>query len=34
MSRDILTIDAAAEFVGANPKKPKSSVRFIDNISG
>jgi hypothetical protein len=32
-SRDILAIDAEAEFVGANPKKPKIGVRFIDNIS-
>lgn len=32
-SRDILAIDAEAGFVGANPKRPATSVRFIDNIS-
>jgi hypothetical protein len=32
-SRDILAIDAEAEFVGVSPKKPKASVRFIDNIT-
>lgn len=31
--RDDLAIDAEAEFVGVSPRKPRASLRFIDNIT-